>query len=108
MQEAMADFLSPCKEGVRIALFVQPKASKNEIQGLHGNALKIRIKAPPVDGAANEACIQFIAKKIKRPPSSLRLVSGHSSRQKQILVPLTEGESPESLCMNILECLGKI
>ncbi|MDY0161990.1 DUF167 domain-containing protein [Desulfobotulus sp.] len=103
----MADFLSLCKEGVRIALFVQPKASKNEILGLHGNALKIRIKAPPVDGAANEACIQFIAKMIRRPPSSLCLVSGHSSRQKQLLVPLAGGESPDALCQKIREHLEK-
>ncbi|MDL2285927.1 DUF167 domain-containing protein [Desulfococcaceae bacterium OttesenSCG-928-F15] len=97
------DFLSPCREGVRIALHVQPKASKSEITGLHGNALKLRIKAPPVDGAANEACLKFLAKLLKRPVSSLVLVSGQSSRQKQVLVPGREDETPDQLLDDLRE-----
>lgn len=92
-----ADFLTLCKEGVRIALHVQPKASKNEITGLHGSALKLRIKAPPVDGAANEACLKFLAKILKRPATSLVLASGQSARQKQILVTLEKDENLEAL-----------
>lgn len=90
-------FLTCCKEGVRISLHVQPKASKSEITGLHGNALKLRIQAPPVDGAANEACLRFLAKLLKRPVSSLTLAAGQSSRQKQVLVARGMDETPEHL-----------
>lgn len=104
---AADDFLSPCKEGVRIALHVQPKASKNEIAGLHGNALKLRIKAPPVDGAANEACLKFLAKLLKRPASSLVLAAGQSSRQKQVLVANQKDENPVLLMEDIRKTLQR-
>jgi hypothetical protein len=64
---------------------VQPRASRSEIAGLHGAALRIRLTAPPVDGAANDALIQFLADELGVARSELTLVSGGSSRSKVVL-----------------------
>lgn len=69
---------------VRISVYVQPRASKTAIAGMHDGAIKIRLAAPPVDGAANAALIEFIAERIGVPRSRVRLVSGASARRKII------------------------
>ena len=63
------------------------------IVGLHGDALKIKLKAPPVDGAANKMCVQYLAKCLKVPKSSLEVISGHTSRSKMILIHVA-GQKP--------------
>jgi uncharacterized protein len=73
-------------EGFVITVFVQPRASKNMIAGLHGDALKIKLTASPVDNAANKMCVQFLAKCLDISKSSLEIISGQTSRTKQILV----------------------
>lgn len=70
---------------------VTPKASRNEIQGISEGALRLRIKAPPVDGAANEEARGFLAKLLGRPKSSLRLERGAGSRDKVFRI---EGLAP--------------
>jgi uncharacterized protein len=72
--------------GVSFAVKVQPRARKNAITGDLGNALKLSITAPPVDGRANEACIEFFANLLKVPRSSVTIASGASSRNKVIRV----------------------
>jgi len=67
---------------VRITVYVQPRASKTEVAGMHGDALKIRLTAPPVDNAANEALIDFIAAKLGIPKSSVRVAAGATGRRK--------------------------
>ena len=71
--------------GTSIAVRVQPRASRSEIVGLHGSELRIRLTAPPVDGAANDALIQFLAGELGVARSELALVSGGSSRSKVVL-----------------------
>jgi uncharacterized protein len=73
-------------EGVVITIFVQPRASKNKIGGLHGDALKIHLTAPPVDNAANKMCVQFLAKCLNIPRSSLEIIAGQTSRTKLVRV----------------------
>jgi uncharacterized protein (TIGR00251 family) len=72
-------------KGISFKVYVQPKASKNEIKGMHGDALKIRLTAPPVDGAANKMCLKYLAKCLSVPQSRLEILSGHSSRSKHVL-----------------------
>jgi len=67
---------------VRFSVRVQPRASKTELAGIHGDALKIRLSAPPVDGAANDALVEFLAETFAVPRRNVRLVSGESSRSK--------------------------
>lgn len=78
-------FIRRHPRGVLITLYVQPRSSKNEIKGLHGDALKLRITAPPVDDAANRMCIEFLAKYLGLPKSSLEIISGKNSRKKKLL-----------------------
>jgi uncharacterized protein (TIGR00251 family) len=71
------------KDGrVRFAVRVQPRASNNEIAGVHGDALKIRLTAPPVDGAANEELVAFLSKFFVVGRKSVRILAGESSRSK--------------------------
>ncbi len=69
-----------------LALYVQPRAGKNEVVGLHNNSLKIRLTSPPVDGKANKALLAFLAKLLRVSKSSLEIKSGHQGRHKKICV----------------------
>jgi uncharacterized protein (TIGR00251 family) len=71
---------------VSFAVRVHPRAKKNAITGEVGNALKVSLTAPPVDGRANEACVEFLAKLLKVPRSSVSIASGESSRNKVVRV----------------------
>lgn len=69
-----------------LKLFVQPKASRNEIAGLHNGALKLRLTTPPIEGRANKAVIAFVAKLLHLPKSSVSIKSGLQNRNKEILI----------------------
>lgn len=72
--------------GATFQVRVQPRARKNAIVGEIGDALKLALTAPPVDGRANEACIAFFAELLNVPRSSVTIAAGHSSRNKVIRV----------------------
>lgn len=80
----MTPFLQPSTDGVLLRVYVQPKASREGIAGYHGDALKIRLKAPPVEGEANAACIRFLASLFGLPQTNLSIKTGHKSRLKLI------------------------
>lgn len=65
---------------------VQPGASRSEVTGLHGTELKVRVKAPPVDGKANEALLEFIAKVLRSRRSHCEILRGEKSRSKVVFV----------------------
>ena len=67
-------------QGVVLHLHVQPGARKTQVAGLHGDALKIRLAAPPVDGKANACLIAFLAAQLGIAKSAIRLLSGDTSR----------------------------
>ncbi len=73
-------------DGVILCLHVQPGARKTEIAGLHGEALKIRLAAPPVDGKANASLIEFLARQLGVAKSAVELLSGATSRAKRVRV----------------------
>lgn len=77
-----------------LKIYVQPGASKNEIVGLYGEPprLKIKIKAPPVDGEANDEVIAFISKTLGISKGRVQLQKGLTSRQKDLLIDLTSEE----------------
>ena len=86
--------------GVNFAVKVHPRAKKNAITGEVGDALKVALTAPPVDGKANAACIEFFAKLLKVPRSSVTIASGQSSRNKVIRVTgLSAEEVRKRLCV---------
>ena len=84
------------------SLHVQPGAKKTEIAGLHGEALKIRLAAPPVDGKANACLIAFLAKQLEVPRSQVELVSGDTSRQKRLRV---SGASAEAVSRFLVQAI---
>ncbi len=72
--------------GATFAVKVHPRAKKNAITGEIGDALKVSLTAPPIEGRANEACIEFFAKILNVPRSSVTIASGQNSRNKVIRV----------------------
>jgi uncharacterized protein (TIGR00251 family) len=79
-------------------VYVQPRATRNRITGMHGNDLKICVTAPPVDNKANEAVVQFFAGLFKVPKSTVSIKSGRQSRNKKVLIiNLTLSEAQEVL-----------
>ncbi|MGA7731767.1 MAG: DUF167 domain-containing protein [Chloroflexia bacterium] len=72
--------------GVSIRVYVAPRASANKVLGLHNGALKIALTAPPVEGAANKALVEFLAKVLGVPRSAVALLAGESSRHKVVSV----------------------
>ena len=73
-------------DGVTFAVRVQPRARRNAIVGELGDAMKVALTAPPVDGRANEACVEFIADLLRVSKPAVTLVSGQSSRNKVVRV----------------------
>jgi uncharacterized protein (TIGR00251 family) len=71
-------------DGVRVTVHVVPRASRTETAGLHGDALKLKIAAPPVDGAANAEMIRFLALAAGVPAGKVRIVAGSTSRRKVV------------------------
>ena len=69
---------------IRVGVHVQPRAATSEIVGVHGAALKVRLQAPPVDGAANEALVRLLADLLHVPRRSVHVVAGATSRAKTV------------------------
>jgi hypothetical protein len=79
-------FLRESKKGLTFDIHVIPHASRVEIVGVHEGALKVKVTVPPVEGAANEACIKLLAKELGLKRSQLEIASGAKSRKKTIMV----------------------
>lgn len=71
---------------VTVSIYVQPNAKNNVVVGLYGDALKIKLATPPIEGRANEALIKFLAQIFEIPKSSIRLTRGHTSRHKVLQI----------------------
>lgn len=80
--------------GLVFKVHVQPRSSRNQIVGLHGDALKVKLTAPPVEGKANQACIEVLAEALGVPKSRLEIVSGQSSRLKHVLLMCSSSHAP--------------
>ena len=78
----MPDFLRVQADGVLLSVKLQPRASANEIGDVLGNELRIKVTAPPVDSAANEALVKLLAQQLDCPRNRVELVRGHTSRHK--------------------------
>ena len=79
-------FITVQPDGISLAIKVQPRASANEIGEVLGNELRIKVTAPPVDAAANEALIRLLAETLDCPRGSVQLVRGHTSRHKAVKI----------------------
>ena len=86
LSATMEQIVRESKRGAILTIHVVPRSARNEIAGIHGDALKVRLKAPPVEGAANAALIAFIAETLDVLPRQVKIISGHSSRHKVLSV----------------------
>jgi len=85
-------YLKKHADGITFKVRVQPRAKKNTVVGLLGNALKLKLTAPPVDGAANTMCLKFLAGLLNVPKSTLEIVSGKTGREKMIRLTVLKQE----------------
>jgi uncharacterized protein (TIGR00251 family) len=93
MSTSSLPFLSTLKNDLILCVYVQPRASKNQICGVQGIELKIRLTSPPVDGAANKLCREFVADLFDISKSSVEILSGETSRHKRLrIVGTTPGQ----------------
>ncbi|GAB4331190.1 MAG: hypothetical protein Kow0099_02380 [Candidatus Abyssubacteria bacterium] len=99
--------LQAARDGVIIRVRVQPRALKDEIAGVADERLRIRVKAPPVEGAANDAACGFLSRLFGLAKGEVRLVSGATSRNKRILLAGMEAEAVVARLLGILEAPGE-
>lgn len=85
-------WLQVVADGVILDLHVQPRASRNQIAGVQGEALKVRLTSPPVEGAANKLCGEYFAKLLGVAKGEVSLVAGERSRHKRLLVRGVDAE----------------
>lgn len=78
-----------------LAVYVQPRAKRTEVAGTHGDAIKIRVAAPPVDGAANDELVRFLASRLRTARSAIAIVGGATSRLKRVRI--TGLTTPEAI-----------
>lgn len=89
-------------ENLRLRIFLQPKASRDQIIGLHDEELKVTITAPPIDGQANAHLLKFLSKAFKVPKSAIQLEKGELSRHKQVFI-----SAPKQLPSVVIELLNQ-
>ena len=97
------EYLQPTSEGLTLRVRVQPRSSKAGITGIQGDCLKVCVNAPAVEGAANKACRDAIAKALGIPKSRVEIVSGLKSREKRMLL---KGAKKEEILSRIADILN--
>jgi uncharacterized protein (TIGR00251 family) len=94
----MAEWLRAGDGRITLTLHIQPGAKKTEVTGLYGDALKIRLAAPPVDGKANAALIEFVVDRLGVAKSAVSLKSGQTSRRKVLeVIAVSAGDAQRLL-----------
>ena len=78
--------LQQSADGVVLRVLVQPRSSRNQIVGLQGDSLKVKLCSPPVEGAANKSCCEYLAKLFGISKSCIKLIAGDKARQKRVLL----------------------
>ncbi len=94
-------FITDKSESVELHIHCQPRASKTEIVGLHGDALKVRLAAPPLEGKANLKLCQYLAQLFGVSRHAVQILSGKNAKQKRVLI---KGKKKDQ----IQDCLGQI
>ena len=92
-----APWLKTVQTGVELTVLVQPRASRTKVVGEHDGQLKIQLAAPPVDGEANAALVEFIAKTLGVPRRQVTLVAGDTSRRKRLRVEGVDAAAAEAV-----------
>ena len=93
--------VSRCEDGLVIRLYIQPKASRDQIVGLHGDELKVAITAPPVDGQAHAHLIKFLARQFRVAKGMVTIEKGELGRHKQIRIV-----NPQAIPADVAELIS--
>ena len=80
----MNHWLKKEKDFFTLSVYIVPRSSRSEITGVYNGALKIKLKSPPVDNAANEELVKFLSAKLKVPKSNIEMVSGYKQKRKTL------------------------
>lgn len=96
--------LSDTPAGVRLAVRVVPRAGRTAVAGTRGDALLVRLAAAPVDGAANDALVAYLASLLDRPKRDVTIVSGHASRDKRVAIA---GVAAAGIAARLSDILGQ-
>ena len=102
MSRPEAQLYTVTGNGIVLNLHIQPRASKNQVCGVQDNALKIRLTSPPVDGAANKLCREFLAGLLDLPKSAVEIISGETSRHKRVRISTSNLEQTRRLLDSII------
>ncbi|MFA5687683.1 MAG: DUF167 family protein [Kiritimatiellales bacterium] len=95
------EWIRETEKGILLAVRAVPRASKNEISGIHGDALRIRLQAPPVEGKANQALIKFLSGVLKIPRAQILISGGETGRNKVVLITgMSKADAVEKLHFN--------
>ncbi|MDY7034257.1 MAG: DUF167 domain-containing protein [Thermodesulfobacteriota bacterium] len=86
------------ESGVVLKVWLQPKSSRNEIKGLHGDTLRVSVTSPPIEGRANKALCDLMAKEFGVSKSQIEIIKGHKSRTKIIKI---DGVTPDYMIQRI-------
>lgn len=84
-------------DGIVFSIQVQTRSSKNEICGIHGDLIKVKLTSPPIDGAANEGLIKFLSDKLDVSKWQIEIVRGHKSKNKLIKISGVKKERVDNL-----------
>lgn len=101
-------FIEENESGITFKVFVQPKSSRNAVVGLYGDALKVKLTAPPVEGAANDLCIRFFSKLLSVPKSAIEIQYGHASRTKILRINCASGKDGSGAQDRIVGMIKKL
>ena len=103
--DSQADILNviETEDGIIFGIYVQPKASRNEVCGICGNELKLRLTSPPVEGSANRMCTEYLAKLLGVAKSKITIVRGEKSRHKTVKAVNVKKDDLLAL-LNEMEC----
>ncbi len=101
----MSDPWSITPQGVLLRVHLQPRAARDRLVGLHGEASKVALTAPPVENAANSALLSFLATYLHVPRSSVSLVSGAKSREKRVFISTVD---PQHVTKQLASILARV
>lgn len=97
----MPDYLIPSSEGVILHLNVLPRSSRNQLAGSHNGELKLKLTAPPVDGAANRNCCDYLSRLLQISAGSIEILAGANSRHKKLFIRgVTSADVKKRLAIN--------
>ncbi|HZD60289.1 MAG TPA: DUF167 domain-containing protein [Anaerolineae bacterium] len=97
-------YVTPYGDGTLLRIWIQPRASRTALIGIHGDSIKISVKSPPVEGRANEECIRFLSAILGLPKRQFEIKSGQQGRHKGVYI---KGVAPDKVIASLQDAMKK-